>query len=255
VTKELDTRRLELEWFLQDLDGNPAGREKVLNLHSKWWTVEDYARILDAAKASGTRATFAFLGRDVPHRTEVISRMVDEGHEVVTHGSRHFLFTRQFSRHDVAQDLSRCVADLRALGAGARGLWMCGSERLDREVLAGVADADIDWFLSPVRYVPADVPDGLRHVPSSDYSDLSLLYFRELDVANAMNYFRRTFAEGNNVVLRFGVLMLARGPAEVLAGWTAFLQECSGGVPVGDWEAGGPRPAIYFDASNHLGWP
>ena len=47
------------------------------------------ARILDLLHASGSRATFFLLGDAVRAHPELVRRMVDEGHELATHGLDH----------------------------------------------------------------------------------------------------------------------------------------------------------------------
>jgi polysaccharide deacetylase family protein (PEP-CTERM system associated) len=46
-------------------------------------------RILDLLHASGSRATFFLLGEVIRAHPELLRRIVDEGHEVATHGNDH----------------------------------------------------------------------------------------------------------------------------------------------------------------------
>ena len=49
--------------------------------------------ILDALAAAGVRATFFALGRQVRAHPEIARRIVDEGHELASHGDDHRLLT------------------------------------------------------------------------------------------------------------------------------------------------------------------
>ena len=46
-------------------------------------------RILDVLKRNGVRATFFCTGNFAEHAPEVMKRIMDEGHEVACHGTRH----------------------------------------------------------------------------------------------------------------------------------------------------------------------
>ena len=47
------------------------------------------AELLDSLKAEGVRVTFFLLGKQIRYRPELVLRMVEEGHEVASHGYSH----------------------------------------------------------------------------------------------------------------------------------------------------------------------
>lgn len=47
------------------------------------------AELLDSLKAEGVRVTFFLLGKQIRLRPELVQRMVEEGHEVASHGYSH----------------------------------------------------------------------------------------------------------------------------------------------------------------------
>jgi peptidoglycan/xylan/chitin deacetylase (PgdA/CDA1 family)/uncharacterized membrane protein YbhN (UPF0104 family) len=49
--------------------------------------------VLDALRAAGVRATFFVLGRNVRAHPDIARRIVDEGHELASHGDDHSLLT------------------------------------------------------------------------------------------------------------------------------------------------------------------
>ena len=53
-------------------------------------SVEGTRRILDVLKTNGVRATFFCTGNFAEHAPEVVRRIVDEGHEVASHGVDHW---------------------------------------------------------------------------------------------------------------------------------------------------------------------
>ncbi len=49
--------------------------------------------ILDALRERGVRATFFVLGRNVRAHPEIVKRIVDDGHELASHGDDHSILT------------------------------------------------------------------------------------------------------------------------------------------------------------------
>ncbi|WP_217914930.1 polysaccharide deacetylase family protein [Miltoncostaea marina] len=75
--------------------------------------------VLDALAAEGVRATFFVLGRQVERHPGLVRRMVEEGHEVASHGYDHGILIWRGARH-VAEQLARTErAVARAAGPDA----------------------------------------------------------------------------------------------------------------------------------------
>lgn len=75
--------------------------------------------VLDALQASGARATFFVLGRQVERYPDVVRRIVDDGHEIASHGFDHGILVFRGVRHvrDQLERTERAIAD--ALGTPA----------------------------------------------------------------------------------------------------------------------------------------
>jgi peptidoglycan-N-acetylglucosamine deacetylase len=74
--------------------------------------------ILDELGAAGVRATFFVLGRHVRAHPEIARRIVDEGHELASHGDDHSLLTFQGPTRIAHQLRSLDEAVVGATGAG-----------------------------------------------------------------------------------------------------------------------------------------
>src|SRR5690349_22661824 len=72
--------------------------------------------ILDLLRRTGSRATFFVLGEAVREHPALLRRIVDEGHELATHGVDH----RPLWRLD-AQTFSRQLTEFRSLVEGILG--------------------------------------------------------------------------------------------------------------------------------------
>lgn len=77
------------------------------------------AEVLDVLAREGVRATFFVLGRQVDHHPALVRRMVDEGHQVASHGYDHGILIFRGPRH-VRDQLRRTEESVtRAAGPGA----------------------------------------------------------------------------------------------------------------------------------------
>lgn len=73
------------------------------------WTPQ----VLDVLKAGNIRATFFVLGRAVEQRSEMVQRMLAEGHEIAIHGYDHTVVA-------FSEQIRRCLAALRPFGVAPR---------------------------------------------------------------------------------------------------------------------------------------
>ena len=73
-------------------------------------------RILEALARHRAHATFFFLGWIAERHPQYVRRVLDEGHEVASHGYEH-LFLYDLDRESFARDLERTEAALQAAGA------------------------------------------------------------------------------------------------------------------------------------------
>jgi hypothetical protein len=85
-------------------------------------------RMLDVLESAGSRATFFVIGRDVEEDraaggagAEVLRRAAALGHELANHGYAHAYDLVRWSREEQLEDLRRCDALLRELGARPEG--------------------------------------------------------------------------------------------------------------------------------------
>ena len=77
------------------------------------------AQMLDALAGEDARATFFVLGRQVDRHPDLVQRMVEEGHQVASHGYDHGILIFRGPAH-VADQLWRTEeAVARAAGEGA----------------------------------------------------------------------------------------------------------------------------------------
>jgi peptidoglycan/xylan/chitin deacetylase (PgdA/CDA1 family)/uncharacterized membrane protein YbhN (UPF0104 family) len=72
--------------------------------------------ILDALRERGVRATFFVLGRNVRAHPEIVKRIVDDGHELASHGDDHSILTFQGP-----QSLAHQLRSLETAVEGATG--------------------------------------------------------------------------------------------------------------------------------------
>jgi len=75
--------------------------------------------ILDALREAGARATFFALGRQVEEYPEVVARIIDEGHELASHGYDHGILVFRGSDHVYDQLVRTEHAVEAAAGIGA----------------------------------------------------------------------------------------------------------------------------------------
>lgn len=78
--------------------------------------------ILDVLAAQHVRATFFVLGREVEHHADTVRRIVDEGHQLASHGWDHGILIFRGPRHVVDQlrRTERAVAQVAGEGALTR---------------------------------------------------------------------------------------------------------------------------------------
>lgn len=131
------------------------------------------AALLDALRAEGVLATFFVLGKQVQYRPQLLRRMVDEGHEVATHGFSHPNM-RRASLQTQRDDLERALAQLRELGIVPRS-FRPPYGRYD-EALAHLADSlglslimwtmdSRDWKRRPADYRSMPTTSGRALTP------------------------------------------------------------------------------------------
>jgi len=120
-------------------------------------------RILDCLAKNGSRATFFFLGWIAERHPEWVTRCLDAGHEVASHGYDHD-FLWDLGPEGAAADLARTEAALEAAGAprprGFRASTFTLTERtlwaFDLLVERGYT---YDSSVHPVRHPTYGIPD------------------------------------------------------------------------------------------------
>lgn len=250
---EQELRELELACFVANVrDDPPEIVARKVWLHSRWYADEEFATILDAARAVNAVMTFCFLARDVPLRRGIIQRMVDEGHEIATHGRRHYRIDEQLDCEQLLGDLRLCVDQLGELGIHPRGLWTSTEGRLTRDTGQALLDAGLTWFASGKDHDSSRLPQGLRFVPVLKPNDFELLLLHPTPIAQVAETWRQMAESTSDGVLLFHPFSLTMSDSQALPAWTEFLSNTGGAVPVRDWPAADGRPAILIDASLRL---
>jgi peptidoglycan-N-acetylglucosamine deacetylase len=250
-----DGRMLELLDFVDRLDGvEDRIRRQRLWIHSRWYASEDFGRVLDVAVRTGARMTFAFLGRDVPHRRAVIERMVAEGHEVITHGARHYRIDERLTDDQLFAELEPCVAELRGLGLEVPGIYL-GDSPWRAETARVLDELGFDWACGR-RIDPADALDvGPEIVPLARPTDAELFLYEQTTPDEALATWRRMAAERAAGAWLFHPFSFAYldGGDDALRAWSRFLEDVGGSVPVSERARADGRPVLLFDSSLSLG--
>jgi hypothetical protein len=253
LNKKLDTREMELQWFVQNLEGDPPELiARKIWLHSRWYEAEHYFKILDVAKDYDARMTFCFLGRDIPYRKHIISRMIEEGHEVASHGPRHYLINERFDYDRMYQELKPCIEELRALVPQVNGLWLSNHGELLDSAAKALADLGIEWFSSGVSHHDMRPPEGLRYVPMLEPHDFDILFVDPVPVGQALAQWKEMSVHNGEGLFLFHPFILTMLDPEIMEAWKGFLTYTGGSVPVTEHPDSDGRPAILVDGSLHL---
>lgn len=78
------------------------------------WGRNTVPKVLDILKEEGVRATFFLSGPWARRHPDLVRRIVDDGHEIGSHGDRHVNLSRH-SRAEVARNIQKADTDLRAV--------------------------------------------------------------------------------------------------------------------------------------------
>lgn len=132
--------------------------------------------LLQALASRSTRATFFVQGRLAEALPEAIAAIIDQGHEVASHGHDHMPITT-WSRQQLLDDIARSQEVLAECGAvvqGYRAPFFSASDHLDETLTA----LDFSWSSStpriwfPGRYdhrgapdLPWTSPGGIVEIP------------------------------------------------------------------------------------------
>ena len=249
-----DRRQQELEWFVQNIkDDDEPLRQRKEWLHSRWYRDEHFTTLLDVASARDARMTFCFLSRDVAERQDVIRRMVAEGHEVATHGSRHFLINERHDHEFLHDDLSECIDQLAGLGVSCKGMWLSAHGKLDGDRAAdALRDVGLEWFSSGIEHPEADLPDGLRFVPQLDPHDFALLIDSPEPLEAVRVHWDEMATRSEHGVMLFHPFSLTMISDDITEMWSDWLRSVGGSVPVDEFDGSTGRPSIVLDCSLHL---
>lgn len=132
-------------------------------------SVEGTMRILDALKRGGVRATFFCTADFAEAAPEVMRRILDEGHEVASHGCSHWTFA--------AGDLARSKERLERLTgrpvAGYRQARMMPVDEGDIRRAGYLYNSSLNPTFIPGRYMHLSTPrtcfmkEGVLQIPAS----------------------------------------------------------------------------------------
>lgn len=256
MTQVADPYELELRAFVENLnDHTPDLVDRKIWLHSRWYEDDHYHRILDAAKEVDSRMSFCFLGRDVHHRKAVIQRMLEDGHEVGTHGRLHYRIDEHFGYDEMHAELAPCVAELQALGVDCHGLYIGVQGQLSDGAARALADLGLRWFAAGRAQDAANLPEELTYVPVRRPHDVELLFYQDgVSPEQALAHWRSMASEEPaEAAFFFHPFTLTMLETNYLDAWKEFLSSIGGSVPASEKTMGGSsRHAIVFDASLHL---
>lgn len=120
-------------------------------------------RILDLLARHRAHATFFFLGWIAERHPEYVRRVLDDGHEVASHGYEH-LFLWDMDRRGLEQDLERTERALEAAGAPRPRGFRASTFTLTRKTwwafdVLVERGYDYDSSVHPVRHPVYGVPD------------------------------------------------------------------------------------------------
>ena len=250
-----DPYRLELYWFVKDImESEPDLGQRKIWLHSRWYEDDHYFAWLDAAREVDARMSFCFLGRDVLYRKNVIRRMVDDGHEVGTHGFLHYLVDETTTRADLRADLQRCVDGLAELGVRPRGLWAGAKGYLNPDAANALVDVGLDWFSSVRPHDQGELPDGLTWVPAKAPHDVEMLFYHPRPAAEAVDVWKQAYTADSTGAFMFHLFTLTMLDGGInMDAWKQLMRYTGGSVPVAEkLDTGTKRPSIVSDASLHL---
>lgn len=249
---EPDERELELRIFVQGLLRDLHRVDDYVWLHSRWYTDDDYDQILDVAQETGSRFSFCFLGRDVRFRERAIRRMIDEGHEVATHGPRHYRMDASLTKDRISAAVGPCVDELRQLGADAVGFWSAYNTVVATEGMEALRDVGIEWFSSGMPH--PDTPEGIRFVPLQAPSDYHMVFIDRVPIEDAEATWSTMSKDVDQGAMLFHPFTLTRLTDDVMPAFRRVLEAAGGSVPMREWPSSGGRPSVVFDASLQLGW-
>lgn len=249
---EPDERELELRIFVQGLFNDLHRVDDYVWLHSRWYTDDDYNKILDAALPTGSRFTFAFLGRDVQFRHNVIRRMLDEGHEVATHGPRHYRMDKSLSKQQIGAAVAPCLDELRALGVEPTGFWSAYNTVVAKEGMEALRDVGIEWFSSGKPH--PDTPEGIKFIPLQPGSDYHMVFIDRVPIDEAESVWTKMANNPGEGAMLFHPFTFTRLTDDILPAFERVLDGVGGCVPMRDWPDSGAKPTVVFDASLQIGW-
>lgn len=248
-----DAHELELALFVRDVRNSSeelAARKTWL--HSRWYKDDHYLRWLDAARSVGAAMTFCFLDRDVPFRKRIIDRMLEDGHEVATHGRLHYLIDDRFGYDRLLEELTPCVEELRALEATAEGLWLGRYGSLHGDASRALVDLGITWFSSVVDHDGAALADGVNFLQARWPHDVQILFYEPIPPAEALATWKRMYDEDRGGVFMFHPFTMTMLDDGNLGAFCEFMEYTGGSVSAAEKIRGSDLPSIVVDASLHL---
>lgn len=249
-----DPYELELELFVRDIRASSADlASRKTWLHSRWYEDRHFHRWLDVAREVGGRMTFCFLDRDVPFRRPIIERMLNDGHEVATHGRLHYLIDERFDRRRLIDELAPCVARLRDLGATAEGLWLGRYGSLRGHSAQALADLGITWFSSMVDHDTRDLPGDVVFLPGRWPHDVQILFYEPIPAGEALATWKAMYDESHEEAFIFHPFTMTMLDPANLGAYSAFVDHAGGSVPATEKiSTDTTLPCIVVDASLHL---
>ena len=139
--------------------------------------VYDAEEILKLFKANNVTATFFVLGSVTKKYPEIVEKIVDEGHEVGTHGMNHTLIYKM-NKTQFEKEISECIKDLEKItkekirGHRAPGFSILGSNSWALEVLEehGI---EYDSSISPVKTPYSGIQNVIKYPYHPDKDDLT----------------------------------------------------------------------------------
>ncbi len=246
-----DARERELTVFVQGLFRNLDRVEDYVWLHSRWYSMSDYQKIVAALAPSDSRASFCFLGRDVSRRHEEIAMLLDAGHEIGTHGPRHYAFTERDSAAFIRDQIGPCVEELGKLGAECVGYWSGYYDALPPHAVEVLEELGFKWFGSGIDH--AHLETALRFVPVLDPHDYALRFQQRASVDDSIDAWRTAARDAARPAsFLFHPFSLTVMDESLLPAWGNLMAEVGPTKSIRDLEH--EDLGLLFDASLQIGW-
>lgn len=210
------------------------------------------AQLLDSLQQEGIPATFFVLGKQVERHPELITRMVQEGHEVGSHSYSHPNF-RKLGPVAQMEELGKTTALLAELGAKPRSfrppygkysdMTIALAEEMGMSIVLWSSDSQ-DWKRRPVDYSQMRTTTGRPSLPGQMQGVFLFHDIRKGTVDDIHHIIATLRANGCQRFVTVQEYMNADQSDELLYTGVPPVRTPSAGVPPVGVQAQGPQGAL-----------